>query len=287
MVGRFCHRFMRVFILAAGVAGLLLLISQPMLGAQSQADETGSDLLPPQALSAPVWDGTYRRIRVPILMYHYISAPPEDADATRTDLSVTPQQFRAHVEYLFYQGYSTISLYDLHDALMTGAALPAKPVVLTFDDGYLDHYTEAYPILREFGFNGTFFIITGTADAQNPNHLSWEQISEMAANGMYMESHTKDHPDLRGRDYDFLVYQLLGSFESLRAYTGREPRMFCYPVGFYDSSVLSVLESLGVWRAVTTQGGAVHTTDNRLELTRLRIHNRTSVQGLASLLESS
>ncbi|MDL1902164.1 hypothetical protein FBR02_15515, partial [Anaerolineae bacterium CFX9] len=71
---------MRVFILAAGVAGLLLLISQPMLGAQSQADETGSDLLPPQALSAPVWDGTYRRIRVPILMYHYISAPPEDAD---------------------------------------------------------------------------------------------------------------------------------------------------------------------------------------------------------------
>lgn len=269
------------------VLTLAAVLIVPLSGAWSQESEPISESLPPQALSAPVWDGTFRRIRVPILMYHYVSAPPEDADPTRIDLSVTPEQFRDHVEYLFYQGYSTISLYELHEALLMGSPLPPKPVVLTFDDGYTDHYTHAYPILREFGFNGTFFIITGTADNQNPNHLSWEQISEMAENGMYMESHTKDHPDLRNRDYDFLVYQMLGSFESLRAYTGREPRMFCYPVGFYDANTLSVLGSLGVWRAVTTQGGVLHTTDNQLELPRLRIHNRTSVQGLASLLENS
>jgi peptidoglycan/xylan/chitin deacetylase (PgdA/CDA1 family) len=232
----------------------------------------------------PEWDGTYRRMRVPILMYHYVGDLPEDADATRTDLTLSPDTFRAHLDYLFYQGYTPISLYQLDEALMTGTALPPKPVVLTFDDGYADHYTNVLPALSRYGFTATFFIITGTADAGNPNHLPWPQIRAMAEAGMDMESHTKTHPDLRGRDYDFLVYQLLGSFESLRAYTGRVSHMFAYPAGRYDDTALAVLETMPVWRAVTTQPGVVQTSDNRLELPRQRVHNYTGVNGLAELL---
>lgn len=230
------------------------------------------------------WDGTYRRLHVPILMYHYVSDLPDDADATRIDLTISPANFAAHMDYLFYQGYTPISLYQLDDALLTGKALPPKPVVLTFDDGYSDHYTNVLPVLQRYRFTATFFIITGTADAADSNHLSWQQIRALADAGMDVESHTKTHADLRGRDYDFLVYQLLGSWQSLEAYTERVPHMFSYPAGHYDDAVLAVLRTLPVWRAVTTQPGTAETTDNRLELPRQRIHNYTGVNGLAALL---
>lgn len=235
----------------------------------------------------PAWDGTYRRIRVPILMYHYISDPPADADAFRIDLSLSPALFRQHMEYLFFQGYTTISLYDLHTALMTGAALPPKPVVLTFDDGYIDHYTTAYPALREFGFTGTFFVITGRSDSQNAAYVSWPQVSEMSLGGMSVENHSRDHVQLDGRDFEFLVYQLLGAQESLQAYTGHTPHMVAYPSGRYDDTTRALLGTMPVWRAVTTAPGTLHTTDNAFELPRLRIHNTTTVEELAELLQTA
>ncbi|MFO7322727.1 MAG: polysaccharide deacetylase family protein [Chloroflexota bacterium] len=233
---------------------------------------------------APVWDGTYRRIRVPILMYHYVSPLPENADEYRRELTISPDTFRAHLEYLFFEGFTPISLYDLDEALLTGRELPAKPVVLTFDDGYIDHYTHVFPLLKQYGFTGTFFIITGRVDARDPNYVSWEQVGEMAAAGMDMEPHTKNHVSLQGRDYDFLVYEMLGSIESIKAHTGRQPHLFSYPVGQYDADTLAVARTLPIWRAVTTANGRYHTTDNRLEMPRVRITGGMSAPALASVL---
>lgn len=230
------------------------------------------------------FDGTFRRIHVPILMYHYVSPLPVDADAYRIDLTVEPEIFRAHMAFLHEQGYETISLYALHEALTEGVALSPKPIVLTFDDGYLDHYQYVFPVLQEYGFVGTFFIITGKADADDPAYLSWRQVREMSDAGMDMESHTKSHIDLRGREHDLLVYEILGSIESLEAHTGKRIRMFCYPAGRYDESVLTMLATTPVLRAVTTQPGAFHTTDNVLELSRLRVSGNLSIGGLEHLL---
>jgi peptidoglycan/xylan/chitin deacetylase (PgdA/CDA1 family) len=232
-------------------------------------------------------DGTLRRIRVPILMYHYISPLPPDADPYRIDLTVQPGIFREHLSYLKEHEYQTISMYDLHEALLQGSPLPTNPVILTFDDGYIDHYTHVLPALREYGFTATFFIITGRADANDPDYLTWEQIKEMADAGMSMESHTKNHPDLRGRSYDFLIYELLGSYESLKAHTGQSPRMFAYPVGRYDDATLEAMRNIPYWRAVTTQAGMSHTTDNYLEMPRVRVHGDTSAAGLGYLLGGS
>jgi peptidoglycan/xylan/chitin deacetylase (PgdA/CDA1 family) len=237
--------------------------------------------------AAPAWDGTLRRVRVPVLMYHYVSYLPADADDIRRELTVTPDLFRAHLAYLKEQGYSTISFYDLDAALLTGSPLPSRPVILTFDDGYIDHYINALPALRDYGFTGTFFIITALADANRGDYLNWAQIREMADAGMSMESHTKNHVDLRGRDYDFLVYELLGSLESLAAYTGQTSHILSYPVGHYDAMTLQVAEQLPIWRAVTTQRGVLHTTDNRLEMPRVRVHGGTGPGGLASLLNAN
>src|SRR5215207_5305181 len=148
-------------------------------------------------------DGTLRRLRVPILMYHYVSELPPDADDIRVGLTVSPQMFREHMQYLQTAGYQTVSLYEINLALEHGTPLPPKPVVLTFDDGYIDHYSTVFPILQEYSFTGTFFIISQFVDNNHPAYMTWEQIAQMANAGMRMEAHTKTHADLRSRNYDF------------------------------------------------------------------------------------
>ncbi len=227
---------------------------------------------------------TLRRLRVPILMYHYVSELPPGADDIRRGLTVTPEIFKAHMQYLHDQGYTTISLYDLNDALTKGVPLPLKSIILTFDDGYRDAYTNVFPVLKQFGFIGTFFIITSRPDANDPVYMSWPQIVEMSNAGMSMEPHTKDHVDLRQRDHDFLVYQMKGSIESLAAYTGRTPHIFDYPVGHYDAATLHVAKELDVWIGVSTANGDAETTSSRLHLPRLRVAGNISVAALASVL---
>ena len=229
-------------------------------------------------------DGTLRRLQLPILMYHYVSALPPDADDVRIGLTLSPAIFRQHIEYLVNAGYHSVSLYEMDAALMSGAELPPNPVILTFDDGYAEHYNYVFPVLREFGMRGTFFVITQFADNSAENYLNWAQIEEMAAAGMSMEAHTKHHVDLRNRDYDYLVFEIVGSIESIQVHTGTDAQMFAYPVGRYDDSTLAVMKSTDVLRAVTTELGTWHTSDNRLQVSRMRITNETTVAGLIYLL---
>jgi len=290
----------RFFLLTIG--GLLLVLGVLALtvaGSGSLASAPALDVVtPPTDLSAHEaavslngetadggsGDGTLRRIAVPILMYHYVSVPPEDADVYRRDLSVTPTNFRAQMAFLAERGYTVIGLDDLNLALRWGAPLPPRPVVLTFDDGYADAYHVVFPILREFGYTGTFFVITRRLDEGHPAYLTWAQAREMAQAGMSIESHTSDHLDLRGRDSAFLIDQIQGSIERIEAHTGRRPRFFCYPSGRWDRGAVEALASLGIWAAVTTEGGIEHTTDAMLLLRRVRISGDTDLGTFAVLL---
>ncbi len=230
------------------------------------------------------WDGTLRQIAVPILMYHYISTPPEDADIYRQDLSVTPEDFRAQMQLLADRGYTTISLYDLNRALRWGAPLPPRPVILTFDDGYRDAYEHAFPVLQEFGFTGTFFVITARLDEGHPAYITWAQAQEMAAAGISIESHTKEHPNLSGRGAAELYYQIQGSLESIAAHTGQAVRVFSYPGGRWDEGVLEAVRRFGIWAAVVTEGGVLHTTDNLLLLRRVRVSGETDLPTFDALV---
>lgn len=229
-------------------------------------------------------DGTLRRIHVPVLMYHYISEIPADADKYRINLTVPPDLFHAHMDFLASNGYSVVSLYEINDALLTGTPLPEKPVALTFDDGHLDHYVTVFPILQRHQFTGTFFIITDLADLNHSDYLSWAHITEMAQAGMHMESHTRNHGTLIDRDADYMIYQILGSFNRLEQQLQHTPQMFCYPGGKYDEATLSFLQTTHIQRAVTTQHGVYHTTDNTLEMPRVRMTNETGIAALAALL---
>jgi peptidoglycan/xylan/chitin deacetylase (PgdA/CDA1 family) len=229
--------------------------------------------------------GPYSRtLRVPILMYHYISVPPEDADIYRIDLSVTPENFRAQLRYLAENGFTTIDLYDLSLAITNKKELPPKPVIITIDDGYLDAYTEAFPILEEFGMKATVFIITQFVDDKHSAYMDWGMIQAMAAAGHRMEPHSKTHLNMDSRDRDFLIYQALGSQQTLAHYIGYTPRYFAYPGGRYDETTIEVMADLDFWGVVTTRGGRWQGFNDRFEWTRMRVRYSTTLPEFADLV---
>ena len=223
--------------------------------------------------------------RVPILMYHYVSELPPDADVYRRDLTISPEAFRAQLDYLSEAGYHPVTLTDVYLYLTEGMPLPEKPIVLTFDDGYRDAYEVVFPTLLEYGFTGTFFVLATPAHYRWDQYVTWEQLAEMSAAGMDIQAHGRDHVDLRNRSYDFLVYQILGIQEAIEHHTGIKPRFFCYPSGARDADVIAVLKSAGYWGAVTTDYGRVQSLGDVYEMPRIRIHGDTTLEGLISILE--
>lgn len=227
-----------------------------------------------------------RTLTIPILMYHYISSPPKTNDRVRLDLSVSPTNFENELKYLAAYSYTAVSLYDIYGALATGTTLPPKPVVITFDDGYRDAYVNAYPLLKKYNMTGTFFVVSDFITSGNPAYLTWDMVKEMSDGGMSIESHSRWHPDMRNRQNDFLVYQILGPIEAITAYTGKRPHFFCYPSGRYDAAVIRVLKSADTWAAVTTQQGVSQTLSNAMTWARVRVHGSTTLQQFAELVQA-
>lgn len=232
----------------------------------------------------PTPDGIARTAYVPILMYHYISVPPKNADAIRRDLSVSPGAFEQQLRYLRENGYQAISLYDLNRHLQRGDPLPAKPVILTFDDGYRDNFDFAFPLLVKYGFTGTFFLVTEPIDRGDEAYLTWPQVALMSRMGMDMEPHTYTHPDLTNKPVDYIVWQVIGSKEAIEERTGRTCRFFAYPSGQYDQRVVDVLKSAYFWGAVVSQAGATHTSEGMFQLKRVRIRGSDTLEQFAQKL---
>ncbi|NDJ52768.1 MAG: polysaccharide deacetylase family protein [Chloroflexi bacterium] len=234
----------------------------------------------------PEWqpDGVLRQLWVPILMYHYVSVPPDETDLIRVDLSVTPEKFREQMQWLADNGFTTISFYDLAAGLASGEALPEKPVILTFDDGYQDNYDNAFPILQEFGHVGTFFILTDFTDRGEAGYMTWQMYEEMIAAGMSIEVHGREHLDMANRDRPWLVFTLLGAAETIEANLGYQPRVLSYPAGSYDDLTLRVAQEAGYWVAVTTEWGALHSTETPLELRRIRIRGDMELATFAAVV---
>ncbi len=239
----------------------------------------------PTPTPGPTPDGVVRTARVPILMYHYISAPPPDADVYRRDLSVAPDRFESHLQYLRQAGYEVVTLDDLLYALTQGRPLPPRPVILTFDDGYEDNYLNAFPLLQKYGMTGHFFIITDFVNAGRAGYMTWQQIEDMAAAGQRFGSHSRDHPDLRGKPLDYLIWQALGSMEAIQEHLGSHPRWVSYPSGGYDQRTIDIFRSAHYWGGLSTHQGATHTLDTIFELRRVRVRGAYTAQDLAMLLE--
>jgi len=232
-------------------------------------------------MPTPDDEARLRKISAPILMYHHVGLIPTDADPIRIGLTIEPNIFQEHLQYLSDLGYESVSLYQLQNALAIGEALPPRPIIFTFDDGYIDNFEYAYPIMKEFGYSGTIFVATQFMDDENPEYLTWEMAREMSAAGWSIEPHSKRHLDLSDRPRDFLIFEILGSLETVAYHIGYQPRYFAYPAGKYDDRVIEVLQEAGFWGALTVEPGKNHRLANAFTWRRIRANGNETIIELA------
>ena len=216
-------------------------------------------------------------VRIPILMYHSIS----DGDSNNS-LLVPPTLFDQHIKWLSDNGFKSMSLDEVSIARTTGK-VPEKPVVITFDDGYADNYTEAFPILQKYNMKGTFFIITDKSD-KDGYFMSSDMLKEMKENGMEIENHTAYHLELNTLSREEQVASIENAQVFLNDIIGVKSQHLCYPVGRYDDITIEVAKELDIDLAVTTESGISSFGDESHKLKRIRI-SPMSVESFSSIFE--
>ncbi len=208
-------------------------------------------------------------LRVPILMYHYIRVNPNPSDQLGFNLSVTPIDFASQMDWLARNGYHPVDFDQLRGYLLGSGRLPDRPVVLTFDDGYRDLYTTAYPILRAHHFKAVAYVVSGFVNS--PVNVTADQVLEMDANGIQIGAHTVSHADLTKLSGANLWHEVFDSKIALEALVGHPVLDFCYPSGRFNDGVVRAVAAAGFATATTTQPGVVHSSSDRYLWTRVRV----------------
>jgi peptidoglycan/xylan/chitin deacetylase (PgdA/CDA1 family) len=215
-----------------------------------------------------------RAARIPILMYHVVSAPP--AGTANPMLWVDPAAFRAQMLALARRGYVAVTLREAHEAWTRGAPLPQHPVVVSFDDGYLGDYTHARPVLRALGWPGVLNVVLHNV---GPGGLTPHEIRGLLADGWELDSHTLTHPDLTTLDATALRRELVDSRSALRRRFGVRADFFCYPSGRYDARVIAAVRAAGYLGATTTDPGLAGAGQG-FALRRVRVDGGESTRSL-------
>jgi peptidoglycan/xylan/chitin deacetylase (PgdA/CDA1 family) len=241
------------------------------------------EVLPPGARDAVIAPGR-SPMRVPILMYHYIRNPPDyAADRIGWGLSTSPDDFRTQMNYLAEHGYHPVTLTALRAYLRDGETLPDRPVVLTFDDGYADLYTEAFPVLKKHHFKAVAYIVSGFVGRAGVN-VTVDQVREMDRYGIEIGAHTVDHVDLT-EAAGSLGFEVNGSKAALETIVGHPVLDFCYPSGRFNSQVVQAVQAAGFESATTTESGATHSWNDRFTWSRVRVSGSESLDDFVKGLQ--
>jgi peptidoglycan/xylan/chitin deacetylase (PgdA/CDA1 family) len=213
--------------------------------------------------------------KVPILTYHSI-------DDSGSVISTGPDKFRRQMKYLSERQARVISLGELTEAMIEGRQLPLNSLVLTFDDGYRNVYTTAFPILREFGFTGTVFLVTDYCGRRNdwPGQpaviepaplLSWAEIKEMRREGIEFGSHTATHPDLTRLPTAEAAEEINRSKATIEDRLGVGATVFAYPYGRCNERVKELAQR-EFHAACSTRLGKVGRGDDLHQLKRVDMY---------------
>jgi peptidoglycan/xylan/chitin deacetylase (PgdA/CDA1 family) len=187
------------------------------------------------------------RKEVPILCYHQIRNYRETDSKTARPYIVPDSVFRRQLKMLADSGYQTILPDQLYAYLTTGAPLPAKPVMLTFDDNRLEHYTVAAKEMKKYGFKGVFFIMTVSLD--RPNYMTRAMIRELADEGHEIGSHTWDHHNVKKYQAQDWITQVEKPSKQLESITGKPVKYFAYPFGLWNKDAIPHLKNYNIQAA--------------------------------------
>jgi peptidoglycan/xylan/chitin deacetylase (PgdA/CDA1 family) len=205
---------------------------------------------------------------IPILMYHYVrTAPP--GDRMGFALSVTPPDFQRQMQYLKDHGYTTLTMRDADLIITQQKAMPIKPVVLTFDDGYNDFYSTAAPIMSSLGITATNYVPTHLVGGSY--YMTWDQIQELDQTGFEMAAHTMFHTALAHQSAGRVQSEVFGSKADLENHLGHPVVDFAYPFGSYDAQAIRTVRDAGFWSATSTVAGGWHDPTQMMWLTRVRV----------------
>ncbi len=225
-----------------------------------------------------------RSLPVPILMYHRVDVLRPTLPAITRRLTVAPDDFAAQMRWLRAHGYHTITQRRLFDALERGKPLPAKPVLLTFDDGYRDVFGKAMPILARLHMRATAYVITARISGPDPSFLTWSRVRALERHGFDIGSHTVHHLELTALPDASALSELTASRRVLERHLGHPVQWFAYPAGAFDAHAADLVREAGYVLAVTTRPGSAQSAQEPLELHRYEILDSTGVAGLAAIL---
>ena len=237
----------------------------------------------PRAVPAliPPANAPLRGVRVPVLTYHRVV--PVSA-VGQLDLKVDPANFLAEMEAIKAAGFHTITQAQLFNALYHGQALPSKPVIVSFDDGYVDDVRTILPDLLRLHMVGWFFVITGRMT--EPGFVTADQIRQLDRAGMDVGDHTAHHVDLNLLTPSELQTETLGSRRGLQRVLQHFVYAFAYPFGDHDPTVEAAVRRAGFTMAFTTAGGVTESTGAPLTMPRVHVGRSETPSGLVALLQA-
>lgn len=213
---------------------------------------------------------------VPMLMYHNIN---DNYNPSNASAEISGEMFEEHLLYLKENGYSPIFLKDYYQFRTNGERLPDKPIVITFDDGYLNNYTVAYPLLKKYNMNATIFIITGRTGLQGAvkyPHFTWAQAMEMDKSPYVdIQSHTQYHNDLSSVNKGVAVLELRKSKRLIEKMLNKEVLFLAYPYGSRNEVVIKAAKKAGYKAAVLADAvnqGVNRSDTDLMQLKRIAVY---------------
>lgn len=230
--------------------------------------------------------------KVPILIYHSISSA---ATPKFRPFVVSPGAFGEQMAYLHQQGFTPVTVTQFIQARSRGAFEPReRPIILTFDDGYADFYTDALPVLQRYNFTATLFVTT--AFVEGVSHwlrreretarrmVSWRQLSEITMSGIECGAHTHTHPQLDTISASAARNEMAHSKELLEQHLGQEICSFAYPYGYQTTRLRQLARETGYTSACAVRHAKSSLNDDAFCLARLMVHADTDLNTFAALL---
>ncbi|MCP3822559.1 polysaccharide deacetylase family protein [Streptomyces sp. A3M-1-3] len=221
-------------------------------------------------------------------MYHAVARTP--APATH-GLSVTPEAFAEQMDLLGDRGFTPLTTAQLAAAWRSFGALPRRPVLITFDDGYEGVHRHALPVLAKHGFASTLFVSTGWLRGPDDcggapdTMLDWDQVREIAAAGTEIGGHSHTHPQLDQLADDQLTFEIRRCNEIIAGQLGAPPVSFAYPYGYSSRRVRRTVRDAGYGQSLAVGNALARRRQGPYALERLTVRRHTGIEEFERLVE--